>query len=191
MTTTRVRLTAESSGYGRWHVWLIGDPTLTGLHDEAVMPRSIQNGQLSTLGTALVDLTPTAEIVPEGTVYRCDFRKTGASVPERLYFTVPVVEVTDPVTVVDAVDYIAVVPDALPAPAMDALFVRKVTAGALQGSETAGVVTVTVPASQWGIYTSGASVGLPYFNSAGVPEADAANLHIDEGLLVLTLLGAS
>lgn len=62
--------------------------------------------------------------------------------------------------------------------------------GALSGSELAGVVTVSVTTSCWGIYASGASIGQPYFNSAGVALADAAHLHINDGEVALTRLGA-
>lgn len=86
---TSVRLTAEHSGYGKFHVWLVsGDGPVGAVHPatDAVVPRSVVHGQLSTSGVVLVDLTPTADLVPAGMVYRADFRKTGSSVPEQLYF---------------------------------------------------------------------------------------------------------
>lgn len=110
MTTTTVRLTAESAAYGKWTVWLISTEGGTpggGLHGVAVVPRRIAHGQLSTLGVALVALDPTSEIVPAGTVYRADFRPV-AGVDEQIHFTVPVSAAT-----IDAVNYITDPPASL------------------------------------------------------------------------------
>lgn len=119
MTTTVVNLRLSSITVdstfgpksGQYEVWLIGSGGTPGggldLAGNAVIPRRVAAGRIAA-GLASPPLQPTSEVTPAGTVYRADLFASGARVPERLYFTVPVSAVP-----VDATDYVTVVPGTL------------------------------------------------------------------------------
>lgn len=179
----------DKNNYGRYWVDLIGHPegdAAIDLAEHTIVYRSIiPPTRLPNTGAVLLELDPLSDLTPTGMAYRVSFQRTGQPIPETL-----VIGGFSGAGPVEATDHILVTPGAVTPPSIDALFVRKITAGALAGVEAGGVVTVSVPTSQWGIYTAGPNAGEPYFNSAGVPSTDAANLHVDGGELVLTLLGA-
>lgn len=111
---TLVTLRAEPAAAGRVEVWLLGDNGTSGALDltgGAVLLDRVVRTQLDANGEATVELIPTAELTPAGTVYRADFSAGG--VKESLVFGG-----FTGLGPVEATDYVVDPPGALASPAL-------------------------------------------------------------------------